>query len=153
MTQGVDATEPIDWDSIADLFCRAWSAESDKPDFQTLSTMYAPEPEVVIYDSLPPLNGFRGFADLKSTIYPDLRRLSVKRISPVEWRSFADDRVVIVAYLLRYEYGFRDGRELRFDGRISQLWERRGDRFVIVHEHPSTVLTNGAEAHHDNARP
>lgn len=129
-----------DWNEVADRFCRAWTTGTGKPDFYVLADMYAPDPDIIIYDSLPPIEGFRGFDDLRSSIYDGLDRLTVERTGPVEVRSLVGGAAVITAYPMRFAYDFSDGRKHRFDARITEVWERRGDRYVIVHEHPSTVL-------------
>ena len=56
----VSETNP-DWDRAADEFCQAWSSDVGRPDYARLADFYAPDPDVVIYDSLAPLAGFRGF--------------------------------------------------------------------------------------------
>lgn len=140
MAHYVDATSLVDWNAVADRFCAAWTSDTGKPDFNSLSEMYAHDDDVVIYDSLPPLNGFRGFSDLRNSIYDDLKELTVQRTDHVIVRSLANGAIVITAYPMRFHYRFADGRTYDFDARISEVWEKRGDRFVIVHEHPSTVL-------------
>ena len=79
------------------------------------------------------MKGFRGFDHMRRAIYTDcLARISIKRTGSI-------GAVVVIAYPPLFEYGFGDGRALTYEGRISQAWERRDDRFVIVHEHPSAV--------------
>ncbi len=48
------------WNERADRFCKAWSSEVGHPDFDTLSKIYATDADIVIYDTLPPIQGFRG---------------------------------------------------------------------------------------------
>lgn len=132
--------EPVQWEIVADQFCDAWSTSTGEPDYATLAGMYAPDDDVVIFDSLPPLRGFRGFDDMRGSIYDEgLVSLKVVRAGPVDVRRLADGNAVVVSYSLDFEYEFADG-PLSFGGRISQVWERRGERYVIVHEHPSTVI-------------
>ncbi len=142
---GVAATMAVDWNAVADRFCAAWTSEAGKPDFDTLSAMYAPDDDTVIYDSLPPLEGFRGFSDLRASIYGDLAELKVVRTGDVIARRLAEGAVVVTAYPMRFHYRFANGRTHDFDARISEVWERRGNRYVIVHEHPSTTLEDGGD--------
>lgn len=134
------AADGPDWNAVADRFCAAWTSPTGTPDFDTLGAMYAPDPDIVIYDSLAPLDGFRGFAAMRSGIYVGLASLDVHRTGEVEERSLANGAVVVISYPMRFAYAFDDGRRLDFDARMSEVWELRGDRYVIVHEHPSTVL-------------
>ncbi len=127
------------WEDRADAFCRAWSSEEGRPDYDRLSEFYAPDPDMVIYDTLPPLVGFRGFSEMRRTIYPELARLHVARTGPIAVKMLCDGQVAITSYPFHLSYGFRDGTGYEIDARISEVWERREGRYVIVHEHPSTT--------------
>lgn len=131
---------PVDWNAVADEFCLAWTSEDGRPDFDTLAHFYAPDDDVIIFDALPPLEGFRGFADLRASIYGGLSRILVTRTGEVMVRPLAGEAVMVTAFPLHFSYVFSNGRSFEIDGRISQVWERRGEAYVIVHEHPSTVF-------------
>ncbi len=142
---GIDASRAVDWNVVADRFCAAWTSDVGKPDFDDLAELYAHDNDTIIYDSLPPIEGFRGFADLNASIYGDLAELRVQRTGEVIARPLARGEVVVTAYPMRFHYRFADGRTYDFDARISEVWERRGDRYVIVHEHPSTTLNGSSD--------
>ena len=127
------------WDRAADEFCEAWSSDVGRPDYARLADFYAPDPDVVIYDTLAPLAGFRGFEQMREAIYPGLATIDVQRTGPVEAKGLADNRVVVTSYPFRLAYGFADGRRYELEARISEVWERRPGGYRIVHEHPSTV--------------
>lgn len=110
---------------------------------RTLAHFYAPDADIVIYDTLPPLEGFRGFDDLRSEIYDGLERINVRRTGPVVAKLLAEGSVVAAAYLFHLSYGFSDGRAYEIDARISEVWERRDGKYAIVQEHPSTVYGDG----------
>ncbi len=132
---------PVNWSHVADAFCRAWSSETGVPDYDYLSQLYAPDDDVIIYDALPPLEGFRGFQQVRSDLYPELANIHVERTGDVAVRELAHGVVVVTSYPLRLAYTFTDGRAVTLDARMSEVWERRGERYLIVHEHPSTVYT------------
>jgi ketosteroid isomerase-like protein len=134
----VSETSP-NWDRAADEFCQAWSSDVGRPDYARLADFYAPDPDVVIYDSLAPLAGFRGFEQMREAIYPGLATIDVQRTGPVEAKGLAEGRVVVTSYPFRLAYGFADGRRYELEARISEVWERRPGGYRIVHEHPSTV--------------
>jgi ketosteroid isomerase-like protein len=129
----------IDWNERADAFCRAWSSEEGHPDYGALSKFYAPDTDVVIYDTLPPLGGFRGFEQMRHTIYPGLALIRVRRTGPLTVKSLCEGNVVVTNYQFHLKYGFSDGTGYDIDARISEVWERRDGAYVIVHEHPSTT--------------
>jgi ketosteroid isomerase-like protein len=134
---------PIDWTAVADAFCQAWSNNRGSPDYDYLAKLYAPENDVIIYDTLPPLDGFLGFAQLRNKIYPGLEEIAVERTGDVVAREIAAGQVVIICYPFSLRYAFAGGRKMSIDARISEVWERRNDGYRIVHEHPSTVVDMG----------
>lgn len=133
------------WDERADRFCKAWSSDVGRPDFETLSKIYATDADVVIYDTLPPIEGFRGFERMRQSIYPELTYIHVCRTGPIAVKRLANDTVVVTCYPFHLSYGFADGTGHEIDARISEVWERRRDGYVIVHEHPSTVYAAAPE--------
>ena len=129
------------WNERADRFCKAWSSEVGRPDFDTLSKVYAADADVVIYDTLPPIQGFRGFEQMRQSIYPELTYIHVRRTGPIDVKRLADGTVVVTSYPFHLSYGFSNGTGHEIEARISEVWERRTGEYVIVHEHPSTVCT------------
>ena len=127
------------WNERADRFCKAWSSEVGHPDFDALSKIYAADADVVIYDTLPPMQGFRGFEQMRQSIYPELTSIHVRRTGPIDVKRLADGIVVVTNYPLHLSYRFSDGTGHEIDARISEVWERRDGEYVIVHEHPSTA--------------
>jgi len=127
------------WNERADRFCEAWSSGVGRPDFDALSKIYAPDADVVIYDTLPPIQGFRGFEQMRGSIYPELASIQVRRTGPIDVKRLADGAVVVTSYPFHLSYGFSDGTGHEIDARISEVWEKRAGAYVIVHEHPSTV--------------
>ncbi len=129
------------WNERADRFCKAWSSEVGRPDFDTLSKLYAADADVVIYDTLPPIHGFCGFAQMRQSIYPDLTYIDVRRAGPIAVKRLAAGGVVVTSYPFHLSYGFSNGTSHEIEARISEVWEKRAGEYVIVHEHPSTVYT------------
>lgn len=141
--QTPNLTSNPDWEAVADAFCDAWTSENGQPDFDTLAHFYAPDDDIIIYDTLPPLKGFRGFDDLRSQIYEGLERIAVRRTGSIVVKPLADERVIATAYPFHLSYSFSDGRAYEIDARISEVWELRDGKYAIVQEHPSTVYGDG----------
>jgi ketosteroid isomerase-like protein len=127
------------WNDRADRFCQAWSSEVGRPDFGTLSKLYAPDADVVIYDTLPPIQGFRGFEQMRQSIYPEFTYIHVRRTGPIDVKRLAGGAVVVTSYPFHLGYGFSNGTGHEIEARISEVWEKRNGEYLIVHEHPSTV--------------
>lgn len=137
MTQ--NSTDLSQWQQRIETYCKAWTTDTGKPDFETLSTFYAKDNDVVIYDSLPPLEGFTGF-DQMTEIYPGLTRLEVLPNRDLRVKYVADNRVAITAFTSQMSYTFENGKTFKIKARHSDVWEKRGDAWLIVHEHPSTTI-------------
>jgi ketosteroid isomerase-like protein len=135
------------WNERADAFCKAWSSEVGHPDFQALSKLYAADADVVIYDTLAPIHGFLGFEQMRQSIYPALMRIHVQRTGPIAIKQLANGSVVVTSYPFHLSYGFAGGTDYEIEARISEVWEKRGGEYVIVHEHPSTVYDLPATSH------
>jgi ketosteroid isomerase-like protein len=101
--------------------------------------LYAQDPDIVIYDALPPLEGFRGFDQMRRMIYPELALIRVRRTSPVAVKVLCEGSVVVTSYQFHLKYCFANGTDHNIDARISEVWERRNGAYLIVHEHPSTT--------------
>ena len=130
------------WNERADRFGEAWRSEVGRPNFVALWELYAAEPDVVISDTLPPIQGFRGFEQMRQSIYPGLKRILVRRTGPIAVKYLVAGSVVVVSYPFHLSYGFANGTGLEIEARISEVWEKRAGRYVIVHEHPSTVYAH-----------
>ena len=139
--------ESSEWQDRVDLFCRAWSSEVGVPDFATLAELYASDPDITIYDTLPPLEGFQGFDHMRVSIYPSLALVRVRRTGPVKLKSLCDGQVVVTSYPFHLTYGYADNTRHEISARISEVWERRDSGYVIVHEHPSTTYDLPARPH------
>lgn len=73
-----------------------------------------------------------------------MRRIAVHRTGPVAVKALAGGQVIVTAYSFHLSYRFDDERAYEIDARISEVWERRADGYVIVHEHPSTICVGEA---------
>ncbi|AYC31863.1 nuclear transport factor 2 family protein [Pseudomonas cavernae] len=131
-----------EWENRVDGFCLAWSSETGRPNYEALSKLYAPDADVQIYDTLPPIEGFQNFSRMRSTIYPELAAINVCRTGPINFKILCNGNVVVTNYPFHLSYGFADGTGHEIDARISEVWEKRGDTYVIVHEHPSTIYSS-----------
>ncbi|MCC5621981.1 DUF4440 domain-containing protein [Nostoc sp. CHAB 5715] len=128
-----------EWQNRIQEYCEAWTTDSGHPNFERLATFYAMDSDVVIYDSLPPLEGFAGFAEMRS-IYPGLSQLSVSPNQDLQVKLLAEGRVAVTAFTSRMAYTFEDGNEFEVSARHTDVWEKRNNQWLIVHEHPSTVI-------------
>lgn len=129
----------IEWQNRIQEYCKAWTTDSGQPNFEHLATFYAMDSDIVIYDSLPPLEGFAGFAEMRS-IYPGLSRLYVSPNQDLQVKFLAEGQVAVTAFTSQMSYTFEDGNEFVVNARHTDVWEKRNNQWLIVHEHPSTVI-------------
>ena len=89
-----------EWQQRIEDYCEAWTTYDGKPDFKRIGEYYAHDPDVIIYDTLPPLEGFTGFEALRA-IYPNLERLVVTPNKDVQVRLLAGGTVAITTHTFR----------------------------------------------------
>ena len=128
-----------EWQNRIQEYCEAWTTDNGDPNFDRLAMFYAMDSDVVIYDSLPPLEGFAGFAQMRS-IYPGLSRLTVSTNQDLQVKLLAEGRVAVTAFTSRMSYTFDDDSNFEVNARHTDVWENRNNQWLIVHEHPSTVI-------------
>lgn len=131
------------WQQRIENYCEAWTTYDGKPDFDRIGEYYAHDPDVIIYDTLPPLEGFTGFEALRA-IYPNLERLVVTPNKDVRVRLLAGGTVAITTHTFRLAHTPKGGAKFEVDARQSNVWEKRDGKWLIVHEHPSTVVQTKA---------
>jgi ketosteroid isomerase-like protein len=117
-------------------YYEAWSsANTDKP-----APLYAKDPDLVFYDVAPlkytgwdeykvgvQKNLFDGMASGALTAKDDLK---VNRRGNVAWTS-------VTGHL---SAKMKDGKAMELDIRHTAIWEKRGGKWLIVHEHVSAPL-------------
>ena len=121
--------------TLIDRYFVAWS--SLNPD--NAAPLYAKNPDLVFYDIAPlkytgwaeydkgVRNVLGGFESLKLTPNHDLK---VTRRGNVAWTT-------LTFHLSAKQKG---GGQMEMDGRHTAIWERRGGKWLIVHEHFSAPL-------------
>ncbi len=141
---------------VATVVAAAPKAKDAEPDFKAMQAkvdaaweslkaenaapFYAHDAGLVFYDAAPvKYDGWAAYRDgaqklfldgatsLKFNVNDDLK---VTRRGKVAWTT----RTMHVAA------GMKDGKNLAFDGRHTVIWENRGGKWLIVHEHFSAPL-------------
>jgi ketosteroid isomerase-like protein len=126
---------------IIDDYGRAWLMTDGCLDLSRLDRFYAAGEGVIIFDFAPPgvsttwaahREALREqlFAKLKVNRYVPRQDVTLRRIGP---------DAAVTSFTFDYENEALDGTRFTLTGRQSNVWERRGDSWVIVHEHGSPV--------------
>ena len=143
MTKTATATE---FQQLINDYGRRWTVEGGRHDLSSLDVFYAPDADIVIWD-MAGLKGARGWAEQKrfvereffsqlvSSCYVPRQDVEVKLVGA---------GVAVTAFIFDIESTTQGGQMTKHTGRQTNVWERRGDRWVIVHEHGSIPL---AEMH------
>lgn len=133
--QPADKNNDGEFKTLIERYFAAWS--SLNPD--NAAPLYAKNPDLVFYDIAPlkytgwaeydkgVRNVLGGFESLKLTPNSDLK---VTRRGNVAWTT-------VTFHLSAKQKG---GGKLEMDGRHTAIWEKRGGKWLIVHEHFSVPL-------------
>jgi ketosteroid isomerase-like protein len=103
---------------------------------------YAQDPGLVFYDITPPLkyNGWSEYREgirkayLHTVLHANLRPnsdLKVTRRGNVAWTTVT----------FRFSVTMKTGRAMDMEARHTAIWEKRGNKWIVVHEHVSVPFT------------
>lgn len=122
-------------------YSRRWEMTDGVIDLGRVDEFYAPGEDVIIFDFAPPGRSTSWAAHRRGLERDLFSKLKVNRFVPrrdVTLR-LVGDRAAVTTFTFDYENEGKDGAKFRLTGRQTNVWERRGDRWVIVHEHGSPV--------------
>jgi ketosteroid isomerase-like protein len=128
---------PISKDEVAirqaeDALIAAYKAK----DVEKIMSYYAKRDDLVIYDITPPTH--RGWQEYRKATEELLQ--NVKRIHKMEFHD-VDSHVVgemgYFAALWRLEIVTADDQTEAMEGRVTDVWQKIGGKWLIVHEHSS----------------
>ena len=130
------ATDDATFRKLIDSYCAAWSTGTA----EAPAKFYAKDDGLVFYDVAPfAYHGWKEYRDgvqkeflesaseIKLTAGKDLK---VTRRGMIAWST-------VPMHLMEKT---KDGKTIELDLRYTGIWEKRGPRWVLVHEHLSTPL-------------
>ena len=142
-TATTNSTVDPEFKKIFDRYFALWGPGTSEVDITEASKFYAQEPNQVFYDIIQPLRGYSGLdaymVDIKKNFYDNFSNFT---LTP-----YYDDLRVTrkgdVAWTTITFHGSgtpKNGGAMEADGRITNIWERRNEKWLIVHEHCSAPL-------------
>lgn len=116
-------------------YYEAWNTlDLDQPD-----RFYAKDADLVHYD-IAPLK-YRNWSEYRAGVKQLFEQFSTFRLIPNDdLRVSRRGSVAWVTLTLRLSGVQKDGKQMNLDARHTAVWERRGGKWLIVHEHVSTPL-------------
>jgi ketosteroid isomerase-like protein len=145
MVQQPTANRPTvaDFQQRIDAYGELWTMTDGEIDLTALDRFYAPDADVIIFDFAPP-GVSRSWAEHRRGLERKLfSNLLTNRFVPRQdvTLKLVGNNAAITTFTFDYENQARDGQQFQVTGRQTNVWERRGDNWVIVHEHGSPVPT------------
>lgn len=130
---------------VDDLFA-AWaeSATLDPEKAEAPARFYSEGPETVIVEpgSEKTLDGWSAFKDARAALYRSLRSMRLSRRGGV--RAWRRGELAWITFLFHASLDTNEGERREFVGRQTDVLERRGGGWRIVHEHASVPIPEGA---------
>jgi ketosteroid isomerase-like protein len=105
------------------------------------AVFYAKDQKLVFYDFLP--RKYTGWAAYDKGVREGLRdekTLSVKVVNDADVH--VSGNTAWATATVDVDLALKDGTRVRLDGRWTSIWEKRGNEWLIVHEHTSAPLTS-----------
>jgi ketosteroid isomerase-like protein len=126
-----------DFEGLIKSYYAAWNTLN--PD--NVSFMYAKDADLVFFD-IAPLKysgGWREYSDnFKKNVGPGFSSLVLTPNNDVKVRRNGNMALTTLTFHLSAKQ--TDGTALEFDARHTIVWEKRGERWLIIHEHISKPL-------------
>ncbi len=124
-----------DFQALMQKICEAWSST----DASGVAQYYAQEPGRVYYDITPlKYNGWQEYAAGYKKSMADYS--SVKFILGTDARAHQRGNIAWGTATVRGELVRKDGTKETLEGRWTAIFEKRGENWIIVHEHFSVPL-------------
>ncbi len=126
-----------DFDALIKRYYTAWSTLN--PD--NAAPLYANDAGLVFYD-IAPLKysgGWREYSDnFKKNMAPSFSSLTITPNNDLKVTRRGNLAITTLTFHLSAKQ--KDGTPVEFDGRHTIVWEKRGGRWLIIHEHVSKPL-------------
>lgn len=143
MINSSSLNEQADFQRRIDEYGKLWTMTDGKIDLTAIDRFYAPDADVIIFDFAPP-GVSHSWAEHRRGLERELfSKLLRNRFVPRQdvTLKLVGDNVAITTFTFDYENQAKDGQQIKLTGRQTNVWERRGGNWVIVHEHGSPVPT------------
>lgn len=121
---------------IKDYYAKWSTLNPDNP-----ATFYAKDPDLVFFD-IDPLKytGWQQYHDnFKNNMAPGFSTLTITPYDDIKTNRSGNLAVSTLTFHLSAKA--KDGSALEFDGRHTIVWQRRGSRWLMIHEHVSKPLS------------
>lgn len=134
-SQRESATQ-MQFQKLINRYYAAWNTG----DPETAAPLYAKDPDLVFYD-LAPLK-YKGWAEYDKGVRALLSSMASLKITPYsDLRATRRGNIAWTTVTFHLSGKKKNGQEVELDGRHTVIWELRGRRWLIVHEHFSVPLS------------
>ena len=122
-----------------DEYGKRWTMTDGAIDLTKLDAFYAPDENVIIIDFALPGVSTTWAAHRKGLDKELFSTLKAHKLVPRQdvTLRLVGDTAAVTTFTFDYAIERKDGEKLKGTGRQSNVWERRGGGWVIVHEHSS----------------
>ncbi len=126
-----------DFEALVESYWAVWGTG----DVAKAGQMYAKDADLVFYD-LEPLK-YRGWAEYGQGVVPNVldKFASVKFTVNDDLKATARGNVAWTTVTVHADGTLKAGGPMKADIRHTAIWEKRGGRWLIVHEHVSVPST------------
>ncbi len=116
--------------------CAAWATlDASKP-----ARYYAKDPDLVFFDVAPPLKykGWQEYEDGFRKTATEWKSLKLS-LGP-DFKAYKSGNFAWLTYTLDFEIEPKDGAPMKAQARGTDILEKRGNEWLIIHEHVSAPI-------------
>ncbi len=131
------ANDAATFRKLVDELCAAWSTgDPDKP-----AVFYAKDADLVFYDVTP--FQYRGWKEYHDGVKREIldKMASGKLTAEKDLRVTRRGNLAWSTVSMHFSETLKDGKTMEMELRETAIWERRGGKWLIVHEHVSAPLS------------
>lgn len=128
-------TGDAEFKTLIDRYNAAWSTLNP----ENAAAFYAKDSTLVFYDLAPlKYNGWAEYEKGVRSLFAGFETLTLKSKDDLKVSRHGDVTWTTVTFTISAK--LKNGTSFTSDGRHTAIWEKRGNKWVIVHEHVSAPL-------------
>ena len=137
------SSEYIELQKFIDELFAAWSTDTGQVDYEAIGRFYAKEPENVFFVPMPPLSGYKGWHNFRNGIEKNLFNSASKfhLTAKDDLQLWRKDDLAWGTFTFNFSKTSINEQVLEFEARMTAIFERCNDRWLLIHEHASTPIS------------
>ena len=133
------STQKEEFQQLLQAHAAAWSKAIEEP--EAPARFFAPDEDVICFDLIPPFAGYRSWQQFKKSVPNTIYKAVFTMHDGLQVRCRGDIAWTIGGFHISLK--LKNGKEIEGDARQTAIWEKREGKWLMVHLHESTPVSEG----------